>query len=105
MKRELPREHSLDRDAWECLCRNRAALAGLVLLIFMATACVAGPWLSPYSFEQMDLLTGISPPSARHWLGTDELGRDLLTRTLVGGRISFAVALAATSVSLLIGVA
>ncbi len=96
--------YSLAGDAWRRLLHNRAAFGGLVLLTFMMLACVCGPWMSPYTFEQMDLLNTHAAPSAQHWFGTDELGRDLLTRTLVGGRISFAVALAATLVSLVIGV-
>ena len=97
--------HSLGRDAWRRLLRNRAATAGLVLLALMGLACLAGPELSPYTYDEMDWNAIDQPPGASHWLGTDESGRDLLTRTLVGGRISFAVALAASLVSLLIGVA
>jgi len=96
--------YSLRRDAWRRLLRNPTAIGGLVLLGLMIVACVAGPWVSPYTFEEMDLLSANTGPSSTHWFGTDELGRDLLTRTLVGGRISFAVALAATLVSLVIGV-
>ncbi|WFB35323.1 ABC transporter permease [Kiritimatiellota bacterium B12222] len=96
--------YSLSGDAWRRLVHNRAALFGLVMLLFMMIACVAGPWISPYNFDEMDLMNTHQPPNATHWLGTDEIGRDLLTRTLVGGRISFAVALAATGVSLVIGV-
>ena len=96
--------YSLGADAWRRLVRNRAAFSGLILLVIMVLACVAGPWFSAYTFEEMDLFSANEAPSATHWFGTDELGRDLMTRTLVGGRISFAVALAATLVSLLIGV-
>lgn len=96
--------YSLSGDAWQRLLHNRAALAGLILLVLMMLACVAGPGLTPYSHEEMNLLNAHQAPSAAHWFGTDELGRDLLTRTLIGGRISFAVALAATGVSLVIGV-
>lgn len=96
--------YSLSGDAWQRLLHNRAALAGLILLVLMVLACVAGPWLTPYSHEEMNLLNAHRAPSMAHWFGTDELGRDLLTRTLIGGRISFAVALAATAVSLVIGV-
>jgi len=96
--------YSLAGDAWRRLLHNRAAFLGLLLLMFMMLAVGIGPWMSPYSYEQMDLFATNEAPSVTHWFGTDETGRDLLTRILVGGRISFAVALAATSVSLLIGV-
>jgi oligopeptide transport system permease protein len=102
-----PQAHSLGRDAWNRLLHNRAAVAGLVLLLLLALACGVGPSLSPYAFDEMDLtnMRALEPPSATFWLGSDDIGRDLLTRLLVAGRISFAVALAATGVSLLIGVA
>lgn len=100
----MSRGYSLRRDALRRLLRNRMAVMGFVLLLLMGTACVAGPWISPYRYNEQDLFNTNAPPSREHWLGTDELGRDLLTRVLVGGRISFAVAFAATSVSLIIGV-
>lgn len=95
---------SLGRDAWLRLRRNRLAVAGMVCLALIMVACIAGPWFSPYSYQQQNLALGASPPSAQHWLGTDTLGRDLLTRILHGGRISLLVGFAATAVSLTIGV-
>lgn len=93
-------------DALRRLLANRAAVVGGGLLVLLALACVGGPWLSPYRYDQMSLsdMRALSPPSSTHLLGTDEIGRDLLTRVLVAGRISFGVALAATAVSLVIGV-
>ena len=96
--------YSLRADAFARLRRNRMAVAGLLLLVFLALACLIGPELSSYSFREQNLSNANAPARLAHWAGTDELGRDLLTRTLVGGRISFAVALAATLVSLVIGV-
>jgi oligopeptide transport system permease protein len=69
----------------------------------MALAALA-PWISPYAFDETDLRAAARPPSALHPLGTDELGRDVFTRILYGARISFAVGLLATLVSLAIGV-
>lgn len=96
--------YSLRADALARLRRNRMAVAGLLLLAFLGLACVIGPELSPYRYNEQNLFNANAPASRAHWAGTDELGRDLLTRTLVGGRISFAVAFAATLVSLVIGV-
>ncbi|MCC5847144.1 MAG: ABC transporter permease [Verrucomicrobia bacterium] len=84
--------------------RNPGARLGLVILVLMVVACLAEPILTPYSYRQQNLDHTYMPPSRAHWLGTDDLGRDMLTRILVGGRVSFAVALAATAVSLVIGV-
>ncbi len=93
------------RAAWQRLRGNRAAVAGLLTLLVLTVCCVIGPWFSPYGYEQQDLALGAAPPSAAHWLGTDVLGRDLLTRLLYGGRISLLVGVCATAVALCIGVA
>jgi oligopeptide transport system permease protein len=80
------------------------AVASFVLLAMMTLACLAGPWFSPHSYETQQLSVGATPPSLNHWLGTDALGRDQLARLLYGGRVSLMVGLAATAVSLTIGV-
>lgn len=95
---------SLGRDAWRRLRKNRLAVAGMILLTLVALAALVGPWLCPYTYDEQDTALGAAAPSVRHWLGTDPLGRDLLTRLLYGGRVSLGVGLAATAVSLLIGV-
>ena len=95
---------SLWHDAWLRLRKNRLAVAGLVFLVLVAVTCLLGPLFSAYGYEEQRLDLGASPPSAQHWLGTDTLGRDLLVRTLTGGRVSLGVGLAATFVALTIGV-
>lgn len=91
-------------NAWHRLRRNHLAVFGGIVLIALSLLCVIGPWFSPYGYEQTDLYNTFSSPSAKHWLGTDQLGRDLLTRLLFGGRISLMVGLVATFVALTIGV-
>jgi oligopeptide transport system permease protein len=95
---------SLWHDAWLRLRKNRLAVAGLVFLVFVAITCLLGPLFSAYGYEEQRLDLGASAPGAQHWLGTDTLGRDLLVRTLTGGRVSLGVGLAATFVALTIGV-
>ncbi len=95
---------SLGRDAWERLCANRMARIGGGLFIGIALLCLIGPFFVPHSHETTQLAYGAQAPSWTHWFGTDELGRDILVRTLIGGRISIAVGFAATVVALLIGV-
>ena len=92
------------RDAWLRLQKNKLAVFGLWALVVISLACVVGPWVMHYGYEEQNLDLGASRPSGAHWLGTDTLGRDLLVRLLFGGRISLAVGLAATLVALTIGV-
>lgn len=92
------------RDAWHRLRRNRLAVFGGIVLVVLGTLCVVGPWFSPYGYEDTNLDNTFSPPAAAHWLGTDQLGRDLFTRLMYGGRISLMVGLVATFVALTIGV-
>ena len=95
---------SLWQDAWLRLKKNRAAVAGGVMLITMVILALLTPLIAPYSYEAQNLDLGASPPSAAHWLGTDIFGRDLLTQILYGGRISLAVGFIATAVALVFGV-
>ncbi|NPT35753.1 ABC transporter permease subunit [Paraburkholderia xenovorans] len=92
--------------AWRFV-RNRAAFAGFVMLMLIVIACVAGPWFLPNNPIDSDWSAISLPPTLQnmHWFGTDELGRDLLARTLQGGRVSLEVGLLGTLVSGLIGVA
>ena len=88
---------------------STTAAASLAVLAVIAAAAVLGPMLSPYAYDQqtLALLGQPTAPSLAHWLGTDELGRDALTRLLYGGRISLAVglsgALVATAIGTLVG--
>jgi oligopeptide transport system permease protein len=94
------------RDALRQLKTDRLALASLAILLVLGSAAVAGPWLLDYREDEIDWANMALPPLAAdgHWLGTDRLGRDLLVRTLFGLRVSMAIALAATLISLVIGV-
>lgn len=95
---------SLWEDAWIKLRKNRLAIVGLGLLVFLCVISLLTPWIAPYGYEQQDLLMGATPPSAEHWLGTDVFGRDMLTRIMYGGRVSLMVGFIATAVALAIGV-
>ncbi len=92
------------QDGWRRLRRNRLAIAGGVILVLLAFACVLGPWFSAYGYADQNLDNTFAAPSCAHWFGTDQLGRDLLVRMLYGGRISLGVGLCATFVALTIGV-
>ena len=96
--------NSLWSDAIYRLSRNKAAMFGGVILILLIISAVLAPWIAPYSYSYQDLNLGASPPSSEHLLGTDILGRDLLSRILYGARISLLVGFVATGVALVIGV-
>lgn len=91
-------------DAWRRLKKNRFAMAGLVLIIVLIIFAILGPILSPYEYDQTDLNNVYAPISIKHIFGTDELGRDVLTRVLFGARISLAVGFVASFLNLIIGV-
>ncbi|MDL4864731.1 ABC transporter permease subunit [Halomonas elongata] len=97
---------SLTRDAWRRLKQNRAAMVSLVMLSIITVICVFGPYVLPWGLAEVDWNAFNAPPGIEngHLLGTDANGRDLLTRTLYGGRVSLSVALVASLVSLVIGV-
>ena len=96
--------NSLWSDAIYRLSRNKAAMLGGFILIMLIILAALAPWIAPYSYSFQDLNLGASPPSADHLLGTDILGRDLLSRILYGARISLLVGFVATGVALVIGV-
>jgi oligopeptide transport system permease protein len=94
---------SLWQDAWARLRKNRMAVFGAIALAIIAAASLIGPLVIAHGYEEQNLLLGAAPPSAAHPLGTDKLGRDQLARILYGGRVSLLVGIAATAVSLTIG--
>ena len=95
---------SLLRDSTQRFVRNRAAVAAALFLAVAITLSFAAPLIAPYSYATQSLGYGAQNSSVSHLLGTDILGRDLLTRILYGGRISFLVGFCATMVSVVIGV-
>jgi oligopeptide transport system permease protein len=92
------------KDAWRRFLKSRIAVTGGVILIAVILLTLLAPLLTPYANDQQDLAHQLQAPSWAHPFGTDLTGRDLFTRTLYGGRLSLAVGLVATLVSLLIGV-
>ena len=81
----------MGRFGLQALLRNRTALTGTVITGFALLAVVVGAELMPYSATDMDFINILAPPSLEHPFGTDSFGRDVLTRVLFGGRISFLV--------------
>jgi oligopeptide transport system permease protein len=96
---------SLWKDAWHRLAHNRAAIVSLVVLVIILFLCFIGPSLSfVKSPTAINLSNSAAAPSAAHWFGTDQLGRDLFARVLYGGQVSLLVGIVATAVAVFIGV-
>jgi dipeptide transport system permease protein len=92
------------KDSWHRLLKNKLAMTGLVFLILLAILAIFGPILSPHSIETQRLTEQNLPPSGKYWFGTDDLGRDVFTRTCYGARISLFVGLMAALIDFIIGV-
>ena len=95
------------RGAWKRFRANRMAMASVVVFALIALFCYLGPLIAG-AFDldgtTIDTLHGAQPPSGAHWFGTDTLGRDMLVRVMIGGRIAILVALVTTVIALAIGV-
>jgi peptide/nickel transport system permease protein len=91
------------RIVWRRLRRNTLAVIGLVVILVLAAAALAAPALSPYDPTRIDVYNVLSPPSLSHPLGTDELGRDVLSRMIWGSRVSLKVGFIAVGIAIFIG--
>jgi oligopeptide transport system permease protein len=94
------------QDAADRLRANPVAVAAFIIMLVVALLSILGPWLSPNSTDALDWTHIAASPGLEnaHWLGTDRLGRDLFVRTLAGTRVSLAIGLVATLVSLVVGI-
>ncbi len=82
---------------------RRLAVLGLILIAILVLTAIFAPWLAPYPPNQIDMTKSLDKPSAEHLLGTDNLGRDVLSRIIYGARTSLIIALGATLVSVILG--
>ncbi len=94
---------SLWSDAWKRLKRNRGAVISLYFIIIVCIIAVFAPWIAPYSFETQDIDRALLSPNGTNWLGTDSLGRDLMSRIIYGARMSMAVGIFTAMFSLIVG--
>ena len=107
-KTVVPQEDSLRkrsqwRDVWKRLRRNKLAMIGMVLVIIIVLSAIFADVISPYPYDGIDVTARLQFPGSAHWLGTDNFGRDLLSRIIYGGRISLLVACAAVLIALVVG--
>lgn len=97
-------QRTLLGDAARRFSRNRMALIGLLLVGLLIFIAIFADFIAPFAYDDADPVQALQFPSADHWLGTDEVGRDVYSRILYGTRISLAVGLGVTAIALLIGV-
>jgi oligopeptide transport system permease protein len=95
---------SLWQKGWRRLARNKAAMASLIYIGLLFIVAIFAPLLAPYHYAEVDFAAITQPPSSQYLLGTDSLGRDVLSRLIYGARVSLSVALVAQAIILLIGV-
>ena len=85
------------------LTRNPTAMIGLGALVLLTFVAIAAPWLAPYDPIRQDPMLFLKPPSAEHWLGTDQFGRDIFSRILYGARISLRIGLVSVGIAIALG--
>lgn len=98
------KRQTLFRAFWRRFRRNRVAVGGMVVVLFFALMAIFAPYLAPHDPLASNVRYRLQPPSSEHLLGTDSLGRDMLSRIMYGSRISLAIALLAVTLSVAIGV-
>ncbi|RXT05819.1 ABC transporter permease [Ammoniphilus sp. CFH 90114] len=91
------------RDAWRGLKKNKLAMVGGFIIIFFVTIAIFAPVLATHDYKEPDLMNRLQAPSAEHWFGTDDLGRDIFSRILYGARISLWVGTFAVIGSMIAG--
>lgn len=89
---------------WRRFRRQRVAMIALGFIIVLCAVAVVAPWIAPHNPNEQSLIDRLQDPSGAHWLGTDDLGRDVLSRMLLAARVSLLAAVEATAVSILLGV-
>jgi peptide/nickel transport system permease protein len=98
-------EQTMAQMVWRAFRRHKPAMIGLGVMLALVLAAIFAPVLSPYDPEKTELSKMLEPPSVQHLMGTDELGRDLLTRILYGGRVSLSIGVMAMALAVLVGAA
>jgi len=89
---------------WRTFARNRLAVFGGVVVAFLVALAVLAPVLAPWDPNKHDTHVILAPPSSQHWMGTDQLGRDVLSRVLYGSRVSLAVGFVSVGIATMVGI-
>lgn len=98
------KKESANAAAIKRLRKNKTAMFGLFIFTLLALSAIFAPLLSPYGYATLDMKNAFQGPSAAHWFGTDDLGRDIFTRILYGGRYSLTIGIISVSFALVVGI-
>lgn len=90
--------------AWRLLLSNPVTVVSAVLLFIVVFVALLGPWIAPYGVNDVDVANQLQPPSAAHWFGTDDLGRDVLSRVMIASGVSLQVAFVSVAFAFVVGV-
>lgn len=94
----------MNKDLFKKALSNPLAMAGFIIIVLVFLLALLAPWIAPYDPDALDVKAILLSPSLTHWMGTDALGRDVLSRMLFGGRISLLVGIVAVGISTTIGI-
>lgn len=98
------RKHTHTRDVLHRLMKNKLAVVGLVVIILLILVAIFAPFLAPYGYEEQDLMATYQSPNATHLLGTDNLGRDILSRLIYGSRQSLRIGVLSVAIAATLGI-
>lgn len=98
------KKESANAAAIKRLRKNKTAMFGLLIFTLLALSAIFAPLLTPYGYATLDMKNAFQGPSAAHWFGTDDLGRDIFTRILYGGRYSLTIGIISVSFALVVGI-
>ena len=90
-------------DFWNRFSRNQLAVAGCAIVVLLFVVSLLAPWIAPFDPTEIDLKNILQAPSSQHWFGTDQLGRDVMSRMIWGAQISLKVGFVSTGIAILIG--
>ncbi len=96
-------QQTMTQLVWRSYRRHKPAMIGTTIILIFALAAIFAPYISPWDPVKTNLDAMLQPPSSEHIMGTDELGRDLLTRILYGGRVSLSIGVMAMALAVVVG--
>lgn len=102
-KKSVMKENSSVMAVLKRLSKNKSAMLGLIIIIVLIISAIFAPILAPYGYEQIDVVHAFQGPSMEHWFGTDNLGHDIFSRCLYGGRYSLLIGVCTVALSLIGG--